>query len=95
MSRSTATGWPFPDAVLAALAQLEPISRDPLDRQTARLIDSLDRYSREVRNHGILSEAAKVAGERYDLVVKLYTPTIVAELARQLIAQRGGGAAAP
>jgi hypothetical protein len=74
---------------IAALAALPPISGDRLDHQATRLIDALDRYKRALETKGILSPEATHAGETYDLVAKLYAPTLIAQLAHQLLECRG------
>lgn len=76
-----------PDLV-EQLADLRPISKDPIEHQAARLVKTMRRYEEALVEHGILSPQATAAGDAYDLVARLYAPSLVGALARQLVQNR-------
>ena len=79
----------LPPDLVGALAELNPISKDPIAYQAGRLVGAINRYEAAVVEHGIGSRQAAEAGESYDLVAKLYAPSLVGALARQILRKAG------
>jgi hypothetical protein len=77
---------PFSVDELRVLAGLEPVSRDPMPHQVKAFTRSLLGFSEAISQHGVPSPQADDAQDSYRLAAELYAPSLIAALARDLLA---------
>lgn len=76
-------------AIAKLLADLPAVSRDPLDLQARSFSRAIQGYDQAVRSAGIGSQASNEAHDTYRLSATLYSPTLIAALARAVLERSG------